>query len=59
MKKTLQFLFAFIMAIPFANAQLKPVSYQDGNQKLSGFAINRKPQLRKKQEYWFYRPGRV
>ncbi len=39
MKKTILFLFAFAVAIPFANAQLKPVSYQDGSQKLTGLAI--------------------
>jgi dienelactone hydrolase len=39
MKKIIPFLFALFIAIPFANAQLKSVSYQDGNQKLSGLAI--------------------
>ncbi len=42
MKKTVQFLLVFAMIIQLASAQLKPVNYQDGNQKLSGFAI--KPQ---------------
>lgn len=42
MKKIIQFMIAFAAAIPFANAQLTPINYQDGNQKLSGFAI--KPQ---------------
>jgi len=36
------------MAIPLANAQLKPVSYQDGNQKLNRFAIKPQTSTQKK-----------
>jgi dienelactone hydrolase len=39
MKKIIPFVFALFTAIPFANAQLKPVSYQDENQKLTGLVI--------------------
>ena len=39
MKKIIIFAILLIVAIPFAQAQLKPVSYQDGNQKLNGFTI--------------------
>jgi dienelactone hydrolase len=39
MKKTVKFLLALTLIASFAKAQLKPVSYQDGNQKLTGFAI--------------------
>ncbi|MVN22259.1 dienelactone hydrolase family protein [Mucilaginibacter arboris] len=42
MKKTLLLAFAFTLVLPLANAQLKSVTYLDGNQKLTGFAI--KPQ---------------
>ncbi|MEX8546141.1 MAG: dienelactone hydrolase family protein [Mucilaginibacter sp.] len=48
MKKLVQFLFAFTLALPLANAQLKPVNYQDGNQKLSGFEIKPENSSRKK-----------
>ncbi len=39
MKKTLLFLFALVTTVSLTNAQLKPVSYQDGTQKLTGLAI--------------------
>ena len=48
MKKIVQFLFAFMLALPLANAQLKPVFYQDGNQKLSGFGIRPENNTKKK-----------
>lgn len=47
MKKILLLAFAFSI-IQTANAQLKPISYEDGNQKLTGFAI--KPQTSTKNK---------
>ncbi|MGI4020513.1 MAG: dienelactone hydrolase family protein [Janthinobacterium lividum] len=48
MKKILLFVFALIVAIPFAQAQLKTVFYSDGNQKLNGFAIKPTSSTQKK-----------
>ena len=42
MKKTTLLAFTLFAAATISRAQLKPVAYQDGNQKLNGFAI--KPQ---------------
>ncbi|MGI4805833.1 MAG: dienelactone hydrolase family protein [Janthinobacterium lividum] len=42
MKKIILLAFTFIAAATVSKAQLTPVSYQDGNQKLTGFAV--KPQ---------------
>lgn len=48
MKKLVQFLFAFTLSMPLANAQLKPVNYQDGSQQLSGFGIHPENNTKKK-----------
>ena len=48
MKKIVCLLVVFMLAMPLANAQLKPVNYQDGDQKLSGFAIRPQTGTQKK-----------
>lgn len=48
MKKIVLFAFAFSAVLQLANAQLKPVNYQDGNQKLIGFAIEPQTATQKK-----------
>ncbi|RYE35614.1 MAG: dienelactone hydrolase family protein, partial [Sphingobacteriaceae bacterium] len=48
MKKTLLLAFTLIAAATISRAQLKPVAYQDGNQKLNGFAIQPQNSTQKK-----------
>ena len=47
MKKIL-FALTFVVAAQFTSAQLKPVTYQDGNQKLNGFSVQPKNLTQKK-----------
>lgn len=48
MKKLIPLLFVFTLAMPFAQAQLKPVNYRDGSQQLAGFAIQPQNNSQKK-----------
>jgi len=48
MKKTLLFTIVLIAGVQLVKAQLKPVSYQDGTQKLTGFAVQPESSIQKK-----------